>query len=109
MKTLALLTALLGLVGCDLVQSKQAKNYIGNNLTEICIDNVVYLIYSGDKKGGIWDMAYLTHYELWFLLIHSQYLTEIRTYRFSSAHHEFRNYSYLELFYFLPFCEILES
>lgn len=53
MKTLALLTALLGLVGCDLVQSKQAKNYIGNNLTEICIDNVVYLIYSGDKKGGI--------------------------------------------------------
>lgn len=28
-------------------------NYIGNNLTEICIDNVVYLIYSGDKKGGI--------------------------------------------------------
>lgn len=44
MKTLALLTALLGLVGCDLVQSKQAKNYIGNNLTEICIDNVVYLI-----------------------------------------------------------------
>ncbi|AJE07772.1 hypothetical protein [Mannheimia haemolytica] len=53
MKTLALLTALLGLVGCDLVQSKQAKNYIGNNLTEICIDNVVYLIYSGDGKGGI--------------------------------------------------------
>lgn len=51
-KAMILLTAIL-VAGCDLVQSKQAKNYIGNNLTEICVDNVVYLIYSGDKKGGI--------------------------------------------------------
>ncbi|MEG9490731.1 hypothetical protein [Mannheimia indoligenes] len=52
MKTLALLTALLGLAGCDGIGNNPRK-YIGNNITEICIDNVVYLVYSGDKKGGI--------------------------------------------------------
>ncbi|QLB43567.1 hypothetical protein [Mannheimia pernigra] len=52
MKTLALLIALLGLTGCDGMGNNPRK-YIGNNITEICIDNVVYLIYSGDKKGGI--------------------------------------------------------
>ncbi|EPZ00547.1 hypothetical protein [Mannheimia haemolytica] len=51
-KAMILLTAIL-VAGCDLVESKQTKNYIGNNITEICIDNVVYLVYSGDKKGGI--------------------------------------------------------
>ncbi|MGX2947379.1 hypothetical protein [Frederiksenia canicola] len=52
MKSLTFFTALLLLTACDNIGDNPRK-YIGNNITEICIDGVVYLIYAGDKKGGI--------------------------------------------------------
>lgn len=61
MKKLAILTALLMLAACDGIGDNPRK-YIGNNITEICIDGVVYLIYSGDKKGGITPKINADHY-----------------------------------------------
>lgn len=54
-KTLVILTALLMLCGCDVKQDKHqiSQRYAANNIVEICIDGVSYLIYSGFKKGGI--------------------------------------------------------
>lgn len=61
MKKILMLLGLIAIVGCDLIGSNPRK-YIGNGITEICIDGIVYLIYKGDSKGGITPKINADHY-----------------------------------------------
>lgn len=49
------------IAGCDHTGGNPRK-YIGNNITEICIDGVIYLVYSGGSKGGITPKINVEHY-----------------------------------------------
>ena len=52
-KAMILLTAIL-IAGCDVqAQSERLATHDRNRIREVCIDGVIYLIYSGFKEGGI--------------------------------------------------------
>lgn len=61
MKKILLLFGLISLTGCDHIGDNPRK-YIGNNITEICIDGVIYLVYSSEHKGGITPKINAEHY-----------------------------------------------
>lgn len=52
-KAMILLTAIL-IAGCDVqAQSERLAKHDLGRIREVCVDGVIYLIYSGSKEGGI--------------------------------------------------------
>lgn len=52
-KAMILLTAIL-VAGCDVqAQSERLAKHDLGRIREVCVDGVIYLIYSGYKEGGI--------------------------------------------------------
>ncbi|WP_409138860.1 hypothetical protein [Pasteurella multocida] len=58
MKKIIVIISTMLLASCDAINDNQTR-YVGNNITEICIDGVVYLTYS---VGGITPKINADHY-----------------------------------------------
>lgn len=63
-KMAAILISVMCLAGCE--KSGQLENslkfYNYNQIREVCIDGVIYLIYDSDKEGGITPKINAEHY-----------------------------------------------
>lgn len=63
MKKILMLLGLIAIVGCDVqAQSERLATHDRNRIREVCIDGVIYLIYSNYKEGGITPKINADHY-----------------------------------------------
>lgn len=61
-KMAAILISVMCLAGCDVAAQSGLASHDFHRIREVCIDGVIYLVYSGHKEGGITPKINAEHF-----------------------------------------------